>query len=116
MNISGTIRGGSVSADFSVGRGGSLGTPKKTFGQKLGGLTEVRAQLDSLHSQIRTTGDLTRLCHLVDEYLLAAASLAETPAMAGRAAPAGSLLAALKATMSGPPRPSGSAGSGVAPF
>lgn len=35
-----TIRGGSVSADFSVGRGGQAGAPKKSFGQKLAGFAK----------------------------------------------------------------------------
>ena len=36
-NIS-SIRGGSVSADFNVGRGQQMGAPKKSFGQKLAGI------------------------------------------------------------------------------
>jgi hypothetical protein len=97
MNFNGnisSIRGGSVSADFSVGRGQQYGAPKKSFGEKLAGMEkgvakvglsvlELRNGLDMLHTQIRTTNNVARLCDLVDEYLLVAATLAETPASPG---------------------------------
>jgi hypothetical protein len=97
MNFTGnisSIRGGSVSADFNVGRGAQYGAPKKSFGEKLPSSEPhaaspgvLRNQLDMLHTQIRTTGNLARLCDLVDEYLLVAATLAETPASAGAPMP-----------------------------
>jgi len=115
------IRGGSVSADFSVGRGGSLGTPKKTFGQKLSGLTapgtpvgvEVLTELDSLHSQIRTTGDVARMCDLLDRYVvLVAATFADAQS---KPMPAGSLMAALITAIKGA-RPSGNTAGPTSPF
>jgi hypothetical protein len=36
LDTSLSVRGGNVSADFGVGRGGAVGTPKKSFAQKLG--------------------------------------------------------------------------------
>ena len=98
MNLNGnisSIRGGSVSADFSVGRGQQHGAPKKSFGEQLSGaqkgvasvgmnvVGELRNGLDMLHTQIRTTNNVARLCDLVDEYLLVAATLAETPSSPG---------------------------------
>ena len=90
MNFTGnisSIRGGSVSADFSVGRGQQLGAPKKSFGAKTppapSGEAErarLRSQLDTLHAQIRATPNVARLSDLVDDYLLVLAALAETPA------------------------------------
>jgi hypothetical protein len=90
MNFNGniSIRGGSVSADFSVGRGSQQpAAAKKTFGAKLpsalsteGERARLRSQLDILHAQIRATPNAARLCDLVDDYLLVLATLAETPA------------------------------------
>jgi hypothetical protein len=100
MNLNGNIsniRGGSVSADFSVGRGAQYGAPKKTFGEKMHSLSSglgkeaegarLRSQLDMLHTQIRMSPNVARLCDLVDDYLLVAATLAETPASAGAPMP-----------------------------
>ena len=100
MNFNGNIsnlRGGSVSADFSVGRGAQYGAPKKTFGEKMHSLSSglgkeaeaarPRNQLDMLHTHIRVTPNVARLCDLVDDYLLVAAALAEIPAGAGAPMP-----------------------------
>jgi hypothetical protein len=76
------------------GRGQQYGAPKKSFGEKLAGMEkgvakvglsvlELRNGLEMLHTQIRTTNNVARLCDLMDEYLLVAATLAETPASPG---------------------------------
>lgn len=114
MNFTGnisSIRGGSVSADFSVGRGQQLsGAPKKSFGARLppapsreGERARLRNQLDILHAQIRVTPNVARLCDLVDDYLLVLAALAETPAapipVPGGPLPAARILSAVIAAL-----------------
>ena len=42
MNVNSqlSVRGGNVSADLGVGRGGAVGKPHKSFAQKLGGIAK----------------------------------------------------------------------------
>jgi hypothetical protein len=102
MNVNATIstiRGGSVSADYPIGRGEQLGAPKKSFGQKLGsiskGVAAVGLDLDRVHLQVKAATSVAQICDLLDEYaLLVAIKSGATPATA----PAGRILtAALKA-------------------
>jgi hypothetical protein len=48
MNVNSSslsVRGGNVSADLGIGRGGAIGKPKKTFAQKLGSVAKGVAQV-----------------------------------------------------------------------
>jgi hypothetical protein len=96
----GAVRTGVITGQQYVGRGGTAGTPKKSFAAKPTSLSESRARLDSLHAQIRVTSDAPRLCDLVDEYLLVAATLAGAPVVGGML-PGGSILAAAIAATGG---------------
>ena len=89
-NIS-SIRGGSVSADFGVGRGQQTSTPKKSFAQKLDGFSNdaarvsINVDLDRVHQQLKGATNVVQLCDLLDEYVLlvamkARASLGTAPA------------------------------------
>jgi hypothetical protein len=69
-NIS-SIRGGSVSADFTVGRGQQMGAPKKSFGQKLDDPADEsswRAELDAVHQRLRSSTNLNEMGALLDYY------------------------------------------------
>jgi hypothetical protein len=104
-NIS-SIRGGSVSADFSAGRGGQVGAPKKSFGSKLGEATDsdLVTALDRVHGMMRGAMTPAQMSDLLDEYIVIAAwrarsrSLARGPAIPF--APSGSVLAAVLANLS----------------
>jgi hypothetical protein len=78
-NIS-SIRGGSVSADFAVGRGQQMGAPKKSFGDKLAsgaGGTQASgtsddqhwlSELDAVHQRLRSSTNLHEMGALLDYY------------------------------------------------
>lgn len=126
----GRVRGTMMSGQLAVMRGGSAGgAPKKSFGAKLsgvgggvaayagggvaagaaGGGAALRARLDSLHAQIRVTTDTARLCDLVDEYVMVAATVAAEAQVVGGSIPGASILSAAIGAIGGP----GSSGGGA---
>ena len=100
-NIS-TIRGGSVSADYSIGRGAQAGAPKKTFGQKLAGsskgMATVGLDLDRIHQQMKAATNVAQMCDLLDEYSLLVAIKSGANLST---APAGRILTAALKALSG---------------
>jgi hypothetical protein len=115
----GRVRGTMMTGQQALIRGGSaaVGAPKKSFGAKLAGVSTAsvgglaggaavagaasRARLDSLHAQIRVTTDTARLCDLVDEYVMVAATVAAEAQGVGGLIPGGSILAAAVSAIGG---------------
>lgn len=99
VNIS-TIRGGSLSADFSVGRGGSVPRPKKTFGEKPDEPSDadLLAALDRVHAMMRGAMTPERMSDLLNEYILISAwrarSRSKSRGPAAPFVPGGSVLSA----------------------
>src|SRR5262245_60490180 len=68
--------------------------PKTPVAASGTGSGDVRNRLDKLHAQIRVSSDARRLCDLVDEYLLVAATLARPRFGMTTYPPAGAVLPA----------------------
>lgn len=87
---------GNMTTGTAAVRGGLASAPKKSFLAKGASpsVSTLRAQLDSLHAQIRGTTDATRLCDLVDEYVLVAAMIASSQPVATPFVPGGAVLSA----------------------
>lgn len=80
-NIS-SIRGGSVSADFNVGRGQQMGAPKKSFGQKLAGIAGGIAKVGlGVVGQVIPGGNI--LSSALGSALGAGGNFGDTPGLSG---------------------------------
>ena len=88
VNVS-SIRGGSVSGDFAVGRGTQMRTLKKSFGDKPGGAASQvdsrwLAETDAVHQRLRSSTSLNEMGALLDYYAILMAIRAKRKGLAGR--------------------------------
>ena len=88
VNVS-SIRGGSVSGDFAVGRGTQLRTQKKSFGDKLGGAASQvdsrwLAETDAVHQRLRSSTSLNEMGALLDYYAILMAIRARRKRLVGK--------------------------------
>lgn len=82
INSSLSVRGGNVSADMGIGRGGQIGAPKKSFAQKLGGFAKNVAQvgLNVVGSAVPGAGILT---NALSSAMGAGGNFGDTPGLNG---------------------------------
>ena len=101
------VRGGMVSADFSIGRGSGFGAPKSSFGQTLGDPgadLAWRRAIDDTHNRLRSANG-PQLADLLDLYVILVARRARAhaqaaPNVSGGWIPGGSILSAAVSAVS----------------
>jgi hypothetical protein len=82
LNATSSVRGGSVSANASIGRGAQIGAPKKSFAQKLGGFAKGVASV-GLNVVGAAVPGASVLTNALGSALGAGGNFGDTPGLSG---------------------------------